>query len=243
MRQTIRKSIVIVTFLLFPIIIFYFSPYIIVMGAIEGTISASFIMFSIMFVISLFLGRSLCGFFCPVGGLQECLMLISKKKAKNGKRNLIKYFIWAPWIVAIIALFIRAGGVSRVDFFFFISHGVSLYDPYSYVIYYGIFLLVIVLALTLGKRAFCHCVCWMAPFMVIGTKISERLRIPRLHLNANRDACTGCGACSKKCPMSLEVKDMVEKGDMKRAECILCGECVDACGKKAITYSFRASGG
>jgi len=208
------------------------------MGAINGVISASFIMFSLQFVLSLFLGRSLCGYICPVGGLQECLVLVNSKRAKNGKRNLIKYCLWVPWVVAIIALFVRAGGVSRADFFFFISHGVSLYEPYSYIIYYGILTLVIVLALTLGKRAFCHCVCWMAPFMIIGTKVSEWLRIPRLRLRANKDNCSGCNACSVKCPMSLDVMKMVEREEMKNTECVLCGECVDACGKKAITYSW-----
>ena len=209
------------------------------MGAIRGVISASFIMFSIEFVLSLFIGRALCGYVCPVGGMQECLMLASDKKAINGKRNLIKYIIWVPWIAAIAGLFIRAGGVTGVEFFFFISHGVSLSEPYSYFIYYGILMLVAVLALTLGKRSFCHCVCWMAPFMVIGTKVSDWLKIPRLQLKPDKENCIGCKKCSEKCPMSLDVKAMVENGCMKNSECILCGECIDACPKKAIAYSLK----
>jgi len=43
----------------------------------------------------------------------------------------------------------------------------------------------------------------------------------------------------KKCPMSLDVKQMVECGDMKNTECVLCGECIDYCPKKAIVYSFK----
>ena len=238
-RQRIRKAIIIGTFLLFPVIIFYFSPYIIIMGAMEGVIAGSFIMFSILFILSLFIGRSLCGYICPVGGLQECLMLVNNKNAKGGKRNLIKYFLWTPWIIAIIILFIRAGGVSHVEFSYFISHGVSLNEPYSYVIYYGILLFVVVLALTMGKRAFCHSICWMAPFMVIGTKASGWLKLPRLQLRANKENCTGCKSCSAKCPMSLNVAEMVERGNMKDTECILCGECIDVCTNRAIAYSFR----
>ena len=238
-RQNVRKAMVIISFLLFPVVIFYFSPYLIVMGAIEGIAAGSFIMFGLQFVLSIFLGRSLCGYVCPVGGLQECLILASNKKTKGGRMNLIKYFIWTPWIIAFAAFFIRAGGVKDVDFFFFISHGVSLSETYSYFIYYGILLLVVILNITVGKRAFCHCVCWMAPFMVIGTQMSTWLKIPRLHLRASKDSCSGCGLCSKKCPMSLEVKEMVETNKMSNTECILCGECADACPKKVITYSLH----
>jgi len=59
-RQKIRKAMVIVSFLLFPISIYYFSPYLIVLGAIEGIIAGSFIMFSIQFALSIFFGRTLC---------------------------------------------------------------------------------------------------------------------------------------------------------------------------------------
>ena len=240
-RQRIRKGIVIGSFLLFPIIIFYFSPYIIVMGAFEGVIVGSFIMFSLQFLFSLFFGRSLCGYVCPVGGLQECLMLANAKKVNSKKVNLIKYCIWIPWLITIAVFFIRAGGFLDIDFFFFIEHGVSLTQIYTYVIYYGVVLLVVVLALTMGKRAFCHCVCWMAPFMVIGTKMSDLLKIPKLHLVAYQDNCIGCKKCSEKCPMSLDVKEMVKCNNMKNVECILCGECIDNCPKKVIVYSFKNS--
>ena len=238
-RQKIRKGIIIGTFLLFPIIIYYFSPYLIIVGAVEGIVAGSFIMFGFQFILSLFLGRSLCGYFCPVGGLQECLMLANDKKMKGGYRNIIKYYLWAPWIVAIAVFFVRAGGLLKIDFFFHTANGVSLSEPLSYLIYYGVLLLIVIMALTMGKRAFCHCVCWMAPFMIIGTKISEWLKLPRLRLKPNKDVCIGCKICSGKCPMSLDVKEMVKNGDIKNSECILCGECIDVCPKKAIAYSFR----
>ena len=44
-------------FALFPIIYYYFSPYLIIMGASEGVVAGSFITFSAMLIGSLFLGR------------------------------------------------------------------------------------------------------------------------------------------------------------------------------------------
>ena len=238
-RQNIRKALVIVSFLLFPVIIFYFSPYLIVLGAMEGIVAGSFIMFGIQFIVSIVFGRVLCGYVCPVGGLQECLMLANNEKAKGGRWNLLKYFIWTPWIVSIIALFIRAGGITKVDFFFHTTNGVSLYEPFTYIIYYGVLLIVVILALMAGKRGFCHYVCWMSPFMVIGSKISDWLKIPKLHLKSGKEKCVGCGKCSGKCPMSLEVREMIKNDHMNNTECILCGECIDICPQKAISYSFR----
>lgn len=238
-RQNIRKALIVISFLLFPITIFYLSPYLIVIGAAEGVIAGSMIIFTLQFVLSLFFGKLFCAYACPGGGLQECLMLANNKKAKGGKLNYIKYCLWLPWIISIIILFIRAGGFSDVDFFFHTTNGVSLNQPFTYIIYYGIVMLITVLALTLGKRAFCHYVCWMAPFMVMGTKLANRLSIPVLHIKADKTKCNGCKKCSEKCTMSLDVKSMVENGKMANSECILCGECIDICNKKAITYSFK----
>jgi polyferredoxin len=215
-----------------------------------GIVPGALIVFAIQFLLSLFLGRAFCGWVCPVGGLQECLLLASDKKAKVGKRDLIKWVIWFPWIVLIIALFIRAGGVKSVMPQFGVSEGTFLgyviwyvdeiqYGSYyRYYIYYGVISLVVVLALAFGKRTYCHSVCWMAPFMIIGTKISQRLKLPGLCLKPAKENCNGCNSCSRKCLMSLNVKDMVLREDMRNAECILCGECVDTCSKKAVKYSF-----
>lgn len=238
-RQKIRKAIGILSFLLFPIIIYYFSPYLILLGATAGIITGSFIVFATLFFVSLFLGRGFCGYVCPTGGLQECLILASDKKAKGGKFNWIKYFIWAPWMGAIIIMFVKAGGFLQVDFLFMTVNGISVIEPMAYIIYYGVLLLIVILSLTAGKRGFCHYVCWIAPFMIIGTKVSQALSIPRLHLKSDQDKCIHCNRCTQKCPMSLDVLDLVQKNQMYNSECILCGECVDVCPKAVIKYAFK----
>jgi len=191
-RQKMRKAVIIGTFLFFPLIIFYFSPNLVVTGAMDGIVVGSFIVFSAQFALSLFLGRSLCSYFCPIAGLHECLALATDKRVKGGKKDLIKYCLWVPWVVATAILFVMAGGFREVDFFFHTANGISLHEPFSYWIYYGVLLLVVVLAFTVGKSAFCHCVCWMAPFMVVGTKLSAWLNLPRLQLKPDKRGCTAC---------------------------------------------------
>ena len=237
-RQRIRKTILLISFLIFPIILYYFSPYLIVMGASEGIVTGSFIVFSLMFLLSLFLGRGFCGFICPAGGLQECLTLAVDRKVKGGKLNWIKYLIWVPWISLIIVMFISSGGIKKFDFFYDTYYGISVISVQAYIIYYGVVGIIALLGLTIGRRAFCHYACWMAPFMIIGSKIKNKLKYPSLNLQQDKSKCVSCKLCDKKCPMSLEVNLMVQKEDMNNSECILCGECIDVCPKKAIKYKF-----
>lgn len=237
-RQKLRRGIILISFLLFPITIYYLSPYLIIQGAAEGIITGSFIVFSLMFLSSLFLGRAFCGWLCPAGGLQECCMIASDKKTRGGRLNWIKFFIWIPWLLTIAAMFISIGGFKRTDFLYMTIHGISVAEPAAYIIFYGVVMLIVVLALAAGRRSFCHYVCWMAPFMMIGSKIKNTLGYPSLHLSASKGTCISCRACTKKCPMSLDVMNMVQNGNMTNSECILCGECIDGCPKKVIKYSF-----
>lgn len=236
-RQNLRKGIIVLSFFLFPITLYYFSPYLIILGASEGVLSGSFIVFIGMFILSLFFGRAFCGWFCPAGGAQECMMLASNKKAKGGKLNYIKYAIWLPWILTIVLLLITAKNSIRTDFFYQTTKGISVANPMAYFIYYAVLFLIVILSLTSGRRSFCHYVCWMAPFMVIGTRIKQYLRYPSLGLKADKGNCIRCGQCTKKCPMSIEVEKQVEMGSMNNTECILCGECVDICPKSVIKFS------
>ncbi len=238
-RQKIRKALIFILFLLFPVVMFYLSPVLIIEGASQGIITGSFVAFSLMFVFSLFLGRAFCGWLCPGAGLQEACFRISNKRTKGEKYNWIKYFIWVPWISIIAFMAIKAGGLSTIDPFFQIKYGISISEPDNYIVYYFFIGLITTLSLTAGRRAFCHYGCWMAPFMVIGTKIRNIFRWPGLHLKANKDRCKNCKTCTKNCPMSLDVNYMVQKGSMENTECILCGTCVDGCSESVIKYAFR----
>ncbi len=237
-RQKKRTAILIVMFALFPIIYYYFSPYLIIMGASEGIIAGSFITFSAMLFGSLFLGRVFCGWLCPAGATQEMCSKVNNKEFKGGKRDWIKYFIWVPWIGIIAFMFVQAGGVKAVDPFYQTYYGISIQDVPSVILFVAIAGLIAGIALVAGRRASCHAICWMAPFMIIGRKISNALNLPALQLVANKNECTNCKTCTRNCPMSLDVNSMVQKDSMENNECILCGVCVESCPKSAIKYSF-----
>ena len=240
-RQRIRKALVFVSFLLLPITLYYFSPYIIVDSASQGIINLSFIVFGLMFLSALFVGRLWCGWVCPAGGVQELCAPVNDKPVPGGKFNWIKWGIWIPWIGAIAVLAVQAGGYHTVNPFYQLEGGVTLTQPFWYMIYYIILVLFVGLSVVAGRRAGCHYLCWMAPFMIIGRKIRNLFKWPSLRLKAEVDNCIDCKKCSKTCLMSLDVNQMVREGTMENSECILCGSCVDVCPQGTLAYSFSRS--
>lgn len=250
-RQMTRKIFLFISFLLFPITIFYFSPYLSVIGPAMGVISGAIIVFAGLFVFSLFFGRIFCSWICPMGGMQEAMATIRKRRIL--KRSFwVKWLIFIPWILVIIILplvlipewqgfnfFWRIGGlivindnpIDTVDL-----TGISIMSLQGVMIYYIVIAIIAVMGLAIGKRSFCHHLCWVGPFMVIGRKISNWIQIPSLRLKPVNEKCIQCKRCTRICPMSLDVHELVKRGNMEDSNCILCGQCIDECPKNVIHY-------
>ena len=241
-RQRIRRALLLLSLLLFPISLYYFSPALILQGAAEGIVTGSFIVFGLMFLSALFLGRLWCGWACPAGALQEIGAPINDRPAPRRRLDWIKWLIWLPWIGLIAVLAIQAGGYRAVDPFFQLDCGLTLLqtEPPWFIVYYVIIALFLGLALVFGRRAGCQTICWMAPFMILGRKARNLFRWPALRLKADEEACIDCGRCDRACPMSLNVNEMVHADTMENSGCILCGSCVDTCPKDVIHYTFSS---
>lgn len=241
LRQRLRSGVLLLSLLLFPLTLNYMSPYLVVEGAASGFLSGSAVLFLAMFAWSLVLGRLWCGWICPGAGLMESLFGLQPKRLRGRRADIVKWLIWVPWVAAIVWLFARAGGPNSVHVFHRIESGVSIESPIDFVKFYGVVVLFVIPSLWLGKRGGCHSLCWMSPFMILGTRASRALRLPHLHLTSDAGSCGKCKSCESRCPMSLDVSTMVASGSMFNEECILCGSCVDGCPKGAIRYAFGAA--
>ncbi len=238
-RQQIRIGVILFTFLLFPVVMNFLSPYVIINGAFQCIISGSFLVFGGLFFSSLFVGRLWCSWACPAAGLQEAAFAVNDRPVRGKRLDWIKWVIWVLWIGVIVLGFITAGGFSKVDPLLLTESGISVDSPQKYVIYYIVIALVFGLAVFVGRRTFCHASCWMSPFMILGRKLRNAANTPALRLTADTDKCINCKKCSKACTMSLDVNGMVQARNMENAECILCGKCIDTCPEGVIHYAFK----
>ena len=90
----------------------------------------------------------------------------------------------------------------------------------NFIVFYSFILLIAGLSFGVGRRSFCHHVCWMAPFMVLGQKLRDAFKMPGLRLRAQPDLCINCKRCTNACPMSLDVESLVAKKDMKHVNVV-----------------------
>ena len=242
-RQRWRRALLIVSFIAFPITMNYLSPYLIVESAFRGIVNGSFAAFGTLAVGSLVLGRLWCGWACPMGGLQEFAAPVNDRRL-GSRANIAKWVIWVPWIALIAFGALTAGGYRVVDLLMGTQGGISVAGSadrpifIAYIIYFGVIALFGGLAMGLGRRAGCHTVCWMAPFMILGRRASNLAKTPALRLRADAAKCRECGKCTDACPMGLDVQAMVKRSDMECDECVLCGSCGDVCGQGAIGWGF-----
>ena len=196
-RQKIRKGIILLSFFLFPATYYYLSPVLIIEAGSKGIINGSFILFCLMFVSSFFLGRGYCGWVCPAAGCQESIFPARSKRIIKG--DFVKWLIWVPWIITVVISAVWSGGYHKIDFFFQTNHGLSVSNVQSLIAYFFVLLLLIVLpAFLFGKRSFCHHICWMAPFMILGRKIAKHFHFSSLRLKSNFEICKHCHTCSER---------------------------------------------
>jgi ferredoxin len=173
--------------------------------------------------MTLLVRRAFCGYMCPLGTISEWLHQPARRLGIAAIRipePVDRVLGWAKYIVLAAILYAtwRAGEL--------MFRG---YDPcYALISRHGedITLWAYVVAGVIGVASlliimpFCR---WFCPFAAVLQPFS-RLGLTRIQRDAQ--ACTGCGACARACPMAIPV-DRLEQ--VTAARCLSCFNCVEAC--------------
>ena len=189
-------------------------------------------------------GRTICGWACPFGLLQDLIDKIPARKVAKGRwsraLSWVKYGVLAVLVIIVPPLLKLIGGVGSPAFCAWLcpaglieggiplllgNEGMRIMMGARFWWKAGV-AAAVVLACIVIYRPFCRFLC------PLGALYSFFNRFALLRFTVDEDACSRCGACVRICPMDIRrVSDR---------ECIQCGRCAKVCPEHAIR--FTASG-
>jgi len=215
------------------------------LGSLQNALAASNVrapwyILGILLLSGLIFGRTICGFLCPFGLVQDLLhKLPTPKVPKSRFTRILSYLKYILLIVFVIGLpLLYAPQLPLPAFCKYIcpagtlegavgllSHpgNASLFGMLGSLFTWKFVLLVgIVTACIFIYRAFCRFLCPLGAIYGLFSRLSL------LGIEVEASACTRCGHCVAACPV-----DIKEVGDH---ECIHCGRCKGACPTQAIHW-------
>ena len=219
------------------------------LGAIQNALASSghragWYVLGIILLYGVILGRTLCGWLCPLGLIQELLHKIPTPKIRKGRLtralSWLKYPVLGVFVVALPLLYGLQHDLPLPAFCKYICPAGTfegaiglLSNPANAgkfsmlgILFTRKFsiMLIIGLACIFCYRSFCRFLC------PLGAIFGLFNRFNLIGVKVDTARCKHCGACVRSCGM-----DVRRVGDH---ECINCARCMDSCSQKAI--SFRA---
>lgn len=214
------------------------------LGALQNALASSgtrapYYMIGILVLFGIILGRTICGFLCPVGLGQELLYKIKTPKLKKSKYTRIfsylKYVILAVLVIAVPIMYAAnlpvpafckyicpAGTMGALALLLNPSNA-GMFNQIGPLFTWKFSVLMFVcVASVFIFRFFCRFICPLGAFYGFFNKLAF------IGVKLDKDKCTDCGLCVAHCKM-----DIRHVGDH---ECINCGECISVCPVKAISW-------
>lgn len=224
---------------------FMAAKYFLLTGIIEPLHPAGFVMFAAICGVSLALKKGFCGWICPVGTVSQYLWMLGErlfgrnfitgKYTDIGLRSL-KYILLGFFVVLIgIAM------TPNIMLLFFITDYYKVADVrmmkfFTEMSRLTFWILVLLASLSLLYKNF-----WCRYLCPYGALLGILSRLSPVKVRRNDEKCTRCGACTKACPMLIEVE---RQSVIDSAECFGCMTCVGICPSKgALELSVRGRRG
>jgi len=239
-RQTIRKLILLASFSVFPITVIYLAPAPPIMSLRAGVINLSVVVIVSIFLSGFFFRRFFCGWICPGAGCQLVSGALNNKPVERRMTNWVQIIMVVVWVLVLISTFIIYGSASielgHPGSGRFATSEIRYFLPYIPVV-----LFMFGFVLLFGRNGFCHRGCWINPIISASTYIGRRLRFPSLHVAVHRhEDCEECSECNQVCPMSIDVRNIIEKRGIFPNNCVQCGACVDFCPEGFLKFRLSS---
>ena len=189
------------------------------------------------------LGRTVCGWLCPFGLIQDLFDKIPLPKIRKGTWSQVlswgKYVILAVFVIILPPVLLQTTGVGTPIFCSLIcpvgtlEAGIPLVAANSGLRAFlgALFnwkvtvLVVILVSCAFVYRPFCRFLC------PLGALYSFFNRIALLRYRVDKSRCNGCNTCLAVCKLDIHC--------VSDRECIQCGACVSGCQQQAISFTLR----
>ncbi len=217
------------------------------LGSLQNALAQSgtrfpFYVLGILLLFGLLLARTICGFLCPFGLVQDLLYKVKTPKLKKSRftrvLSYLKYVVLVVFVFALPTIYGVFAHTALPAFCKYICPAGTLGGAVAllsnaaneglFASLHGLFtwkfclMVGIVVACIFIYRAFCRFLC------PLGAIYGFFNRFALLGVKLDKNKCTDCGLCTAHCKM-----DIRHVGDH---ECINCGECIDVCPAKAISW-------
>ena len=219
------------------------------LGAIQNALGATahragWYVLGIIILYGVILGRTICGWLCPLGLIQELLHKIPTPKLRKNRvtraLSWLKYVVLAVFVVAIPLWYSLQHDIPLPGFCKYIcpagtlEGAIGLLSNPNNASKFGtlkilftrkfVIMLIIGLSAVFCYRSFCRFLC------PLGAIFGLFNRYNLIGVKVDNTRCNHCGNCVRNCGM-----DVRHVGDH---ECINCAKCMASCNQNAI--SFRA---
>jgi glutamate synthase (NADPH/NADH) small chain len=179
--------------------------------------------FFIYLLIVLLIGRRAdCSWNCPCVGLRDTAGEPFRDRAIKGPLAFVLQNL--KWLALASALPILWVIVFEPN----ASWG-SAYSQAFWTVHLNLFFASLVIVPLTGSRNYCRYLCpWGAMYGLVG-------RVGFFRVAADRERCVPCNLCESACDMGVPLRRLIsERGEIKIADCVGCGRCVQACPRQAL---------
>ncbi len=203
----------------------------------ENLLTAGALFFLVAIALGLVWGRFFCGWLCHIGQTYDLIASLFRKWRIPMRPFPLRLGPYAA-LALLIYYFLAEALVNRLDA-----------EPEPFAVDWGavepwallpgwlwgvttLALALIVMPMALGPRAFCRTLCpWGVLFGVFNRASPYKIR--------RTGDCTVHGACSRSCPMDLDVSRLInERYHVSASACVNCMQCVAVCPENALRFSL-----
>ncbi|MCL1798078.1 MAG: 4Fe-4S binding protein [Eggerthellaceae bacterium] len=189
------------------------------------------------------LGRTVCGWLCPFGLVQDLLDKVPLPKIRKGTWSRVlswgKYLVLAGLVIAAPLVLLFTSGIKTPVFCAWLcpagtlEAGIPLVAANSnlHIMLGALFnwkvasLVALVLVALFVYRPFCRFLC------PLGALYSFFNRFAFLRYHVDKEKCIGCDTCLGIC--KVDIRQVSDR------ECIQCGNCTSHCESKAINFTLH----